>query len=186
MSGVLDVTARYEATLRREGTPRQRLGYLFAFHMDEGTRPVGDRLQSIPWTTEQMSEALGLDRRNISYYRQGTHKFPYGKTVLAIFGPADQDTPERRCWRRDMLHLYREVERTAALADSPTHRIYAVRKPGTEEKNWSPIGTASPNKSGRGLSLKLDLLPVGEAEIVLCKIDDFNLIDLNASESALA
>jgi len=52
---------------------------------------------------------------------------------------------------------------------SPAYRAYAVLKRiGSDKSNWTEIGAAWPHKDGKGLSLKLDLLPASpEAEIVL-------------------
>jgi hypothetical protein len=54
----------------------------------------------------------------------------------------------------------------------PTHRVYAVRKIGAERSYWAEIGAAWANKDGQGFSLKLTLLPVGEADIVVREIRD--------------
>jgi hypothetical protein len=48
----------------------------------------------------------------------------------------------------------------------PTHRAYAVTKRG--EKNfWREIGAAWAHQDGEGFSLKLDYLPLNDAEIVI-------------------
>ena len=52
----------------------------------------------------------------------------------------------------------------------PTHRVYAVRKTGQDTSYWAEIGAAWANKDGKGFSLKLNLLPVGEADIVVREI----------------
>jgi hypothetical protein len=52
----------------------------------------------------------------------------------------------------------------------PTHRVYAVRRAGQDTSHWAEIGAAWVNKDGRGFSLKLNLLPVGEADIVVREI----------------
>jgi hypothetical protein len=52
----------------------------------------------------------------------------------------------------------------------PTHRVYAVRKIGPERSYWAEIGAAWANKDGQGFSLKLNLLPVGEADLVIREI----------------
>lgn len=50
----------------------------------------------------------------------------------------------------------------------PTHRVYAVfKKPGAEKARWTEIGAAWPHKDGKGFNVKLDLLPIGGAEIVI-------------------
>jgi hypothetical protein len=52
----------------------------------------------------------------------------------------------------------------------PTHRVYAVRKTGPDTSFWSEIGAAWMNQDGKGFNLKLNLLPVGEADIVVREI----------------
>jgi len=54
--------------------------------------------------------------------------------------------------------------------NQPTHRVYAVRKTGQDTSYWAEIGAAWANKDGKGFSLKLNLLPVGEADIVVREI----------------
>lgn len=50
----------------------------------------------------------------------------------------------------------------------PTHRVYAVtRKAGAEKGFWTQIGAAWAHKDGKGFAVKLDLLPLGDAEIVI-------------------
>jgi hypothetical protein len=53
----------------------------------------------------------------------------------------------------------------------PTHRVYAVRKIGGDSSYWSEIGAAWINKDGKGFNLKLNLMPVGDADIVIREID---------------
>jgi hypothetical protein len=53
----------------------------------------------------------------------------------------------------------------------PTHRVYAVRKIGGDKSYWAEIGAAWASKDGKGLRLKLTLMPVGEADIVVREID---------------
>lgn len=52
----------------------------------------------------------------------------------------------------------------------PTHRVYAVRKTGKDTSFWAEIGAAWPNQDGKGFNLKLNLMPVGEADIVVREI----------------
>ncbi len=52
----------------------------------------------------------------------------------------------------------------------PTYRVYAVRKTGQDTSYWAEIGAAWANKDGKGFSIKLNLLPVGEADIVVREI----------------
>ncbi len=60
-------------------------------------------------------------------------------------------------------------------SNKPTHRVYAVTKRG-EKSYWNAIGAAWLNKDGKGLSVKLDYLPlVADAEIVIREpLDDTN------------
>ena len=50
----------------------------------------------------------------------------------------------------------------------PSHRVYAVTKNG-ERSFWQPIGAAWAHSDGDGFSLKLDYLPLNDAEIVIRK-----------------
>jgi len=59
---------------------------------------------------------------------------------------------------------------TVTQSKKPTHRIYAVRKSDATNSRWFEIGAAWPNKDGKGFSLKLNLMPVGEADIVIREI----------------
>ena len=59
---------------------------------------------------------------------------------------------------------------TATETKRPTHRVYAVRKAG-DTSYWSEIGVAWPNKDGKGFNLKLNLIPLGDADIVMREID---------------
>jgi hypothetical protein len=54
--------------------------------------------------------------------------------------------------------------------NQPTHRVYAVRKTGQNTGYLVEIGAAWANKDGKGFSIKLNLLPVGEADIVVREI----------------
>lgn len=53
----------------------------------------------------------------------------------------------------------------------PTHRIYAVvRKDGAakdEKSFWQQVGAAWAHADGKGMSLKLEYLPLGDAELVI-------------------
>jgi hypothetical protein len=59
---------------------------------------------------------------------------------------------------------------TVTQNKKPTHRLYAVRKTDAENSRWFEIGAAWPNKDGKGFSLKLNLMPVGDGDIVLREI----------------
>ena len=50
----------------------------------------------------------------------------------------------------------------------PTHRVYAVRKTGKDTSYWAEIGAAWAHNGG--FSIKLNLLPVGDADIVMREI----------------
>jgi hypothetical protein len=60
---------------------------------------------------------------------------------------------------------------TVTQSKKPTHRLYAVRKTDAESSRWFEIGAAWPNKDGKGFSLKLNLIPVGDADFVLREIE---------------
>lgn len=50
----------------------------------------------------------------------------------------------------------------------PTHRVYAVTKNG-DRSYWREIGAAWSHTDGEGFNLKLDYLPLNNAEIVIRK-----------------
>jgi hypothetical protein len=50
----------------------------------------------------------------------------------------------------------------------PSHRVYAVTKNG-KQSFWQPIGAAWPHSDGEGFNLKLEYLPLNDAEIVVRK-----------------
>jgi hypothetical protein len=50
----------------------------------------------------------------------------------------------------------------------PSHRVYAVTKNG-KRNFWQPIGAVWPHSDGEGFNLKLDYLPLNDAEIVIRK-----------------
>ena len=57
---------------------------------------------------------------------------------------------------------------TTKQTNRPSHRVYAVTKSG-ERSNWREIGAAWAHKDGEGFNLKLDYLPLNDAEIVIRK-----------------
>lgn len=59
---------------------------------------------------------------------------------------------------------------TVKTNKQPTHRVYAVRKTGKDTSFWAEIGAAWINGDGKGFNLKLNLLPVGDADIVVREI----------------
>ena len=50
----------------------------------------------------------------------------------------------------------------------PSHRVYAVTKNG-KQSFWQPIGAAWAHADGEGFNLRLEYLPLNEAEIVIRK-----------------
>ena len=50
----------------------------------------------------------------------------------------------------------------------PSHRVYAVTRNG-KRSFWQPIGAAWVHGDGEGFNLKLDYLPLNDAEIVVRK-----------------
>ncbi len=50
----------------------------------------------------------------------------------------------------------------------PSHRVYAVTKNG-KRKFWQPIGAVWPHSDGEGFNMKLDFLPLNDADIVIRK-----------------
>jgi hypothetical protein len=53
-------------------------------------------------------------------------------------------------------------------SNKPTYRIFAVSKRGEGKKShWLEVGAAWSHRDGRGLSLKLDFMPLNGAELVL-------------------
>jgi hypothetical protein len=53
----------------------------------------------------------------------------------------------------------------------PTHRVYAVRRIGYDKSYWAEIGAGWRSNDGKGLRLKLTLMPVGDADIVVREIE---------------
>lgn len=54
----------------------------------------------------------------------------------------------------------------------PTHRVYAVRKNGSNKSYWTQIGAAWANQDGKGFNMKLYLLPLDGADIVMREAKD--------------
>jgi hypothetical protein len=50
----------------------------------------------------------------------------------------------------------------------PSHRVYAVTKNG-KQSYWHAIGAVWPHGDGEGFNLKLDYLPLNDAELVIRK-----------------
>lgn len=51
-------------------------------------------------------------------------------------------------------------------SNKPTHRVYAVTKRG-EKSYWADIGAVWAHRDGKGFNVKLNMLPLGDAEIVI-------------------
>ena len=48
----------------------------------------------------------------------------------------------------------------------PSHRVYAITKNG-DKSYWTEIGAAWSHQDGKGFNVKLDYLPLNDAEIVI-------------------
>lgn len=48
----------------------------------------------------------------------------------------------------------------------PTHRVYAVTANG-EKKFWQPVGAMWAHSDAKGFNLRLDYLPLNDAQIVV-------------------
>jgi hypothetical protein len=48
----------------------------------------------------------------------------------------------------------------------PTHRVYAVTKNG-DKKFWQPIGALWAHADAKGFNLRIDYLPLNDAQIVI-------------------
>ena len=55
---------------------------------------------------------------------------------------------------------------TETTKSRPTHRLYAVTKTG-ESKFWQPIGALWAHADGSGFNLRIDYLPLNDAELVI-------------------
>jgi hypothetical protein len=67
--------------------------------------------------------------------------------------------------RKDQL-MTKETTKTR-----PTHRVYAVTKTG-ESKFWQPIGAMWQHQDEKGFNLRIDYLPLNDAEIIVREIGD--------------
>ena len=64
-------------------------------------------------------------------------------------------------------HIRKDITMTKEATKSrPTHRVYAVTKNG-EKKFWQPIGAMWAHADASGFNLRIDYLPLNEAEIVV-------------------
>jgi hypothetical protein len=59
-----------------------------------------------------------------------------------------------------------KIMKTSNTKSRPTHRIYAVTKNG-DSKFWQPIGAMWAHADDKGFNLRIDYLPLNEAEIVV-------------------
>ena len=55
---------------------------------------------------------------------------------------------------------------TKTNAATPTHRVYAVTKNG-EKKFWQPVGAMWAHADAQAFNLRIDYLPLNDAEIVI-------------------
>ena len=64
-------------------------------------------------------------------------------------------------------HKRKDITMTKETNKSrPTHRVYAVTKSG-EKKFWQPIGAMWAHADASGFNLRIDYLPLNDAEIVV-------------------
>jgi hypothetical protein len=66
-----------------------------------------------------------------------------------------------RAHKRKDTTMTKETNKTR-----PTHRVYAVTKNG-EKKFWQPIGAMWAHADANGFNLRIDYLPLNDAEIVV-------------------
>jgi hypothetical protein len=55
---------------------------------------------------------------------------------------------------------------TETTKSRPTHRLYAVTKSG-EKKFWQPIGALWAHADTKGFNLRIEYLPLNDAELVV-------------------
>lgn len=53
----------------------------------------------------------------------------------------------------------------------PTHRIYSVTKNGEDQARWVQLGIAFAHRDGKGFDLIYNACPLGDAKVVLRKIE---------------
>lgn len=64
-------------------------------------------------------------------------------------------------------HIRKDTTMTTETTKSrPTHRLYAVTKSG-EKKFWQPVGALWAHADSKGFNLRIDYLPLNEAELVI-------------------
>ena len=60
----------------------------------------------------------------------------------------------------------------------PTHRMFAVTR-NRKKKFWQSIGALWAHADGKGFNQRLDYLPLNDADIVVCAIDEDAQADEN-------
>jgi hypothetical protein len=60
---------------------------------------------------------------------------------------------------------------TETAKSRPTHRVYAVTKNG-DRKYWQPIGALWAHSDSKGFNLRIDYLPLNDAQIVIRSVED--------------
>lgn len=56
---------------------------------------------------------------------------------------------------------------TTTSSNKPSHRVYAVTKRKSGENDWTEIGACWSHSDAKGFNLKLDYLPLTDAELVI-------------------
>jgi len=56
--------------------------------------------------------------------------------------------------------------KTETNKSRPTHRLYAVTKSG-DKKFWQPVGALWAHADGKGFNLRIDYLPLSDADLVI-------------------
>ncbi len=56
---------------------------------------------------------------------------------------------------------------TTTSSNKPSHRVYAVTKRKSGDNDWTEIGACWSHGDGKGFNLKLDYLPLTDAELVI-------------------
>ena len=72
---------------------------------------------------------------------------------------------------------------TTKTNSRPTHRVYAVTKNG-ESKFWQPIGAMWAHADAKGFNLRIDYLPLNDAQIVVRVAGDQETEDAVTAQAA--
>ena len=72
---------------------------------------------------------------------------------------------------------------TKTNTSRPTHRVYAVTKNG-EKKFWQPIGAMWAHGDAQGFNLRIDYLPLNDAQIVVRVTGDQETEDAMTAQAA--